>query len=340
MCHGEHNRKDALVSVIIPAFNVGKYIETCVRSVLEQDLKNLEVIVVDDGSTDQTGGILDGIAETDKRVFVIHKKNEGVSAARNTGLEYARGKYVTFVDGDDYVEQDYLSYLTQLIQTTGGEFAFSRKCYTYKGEKQTECDTEVTATPGDALSILLSPDMIVGCWNKIYSRDFLEEKGIRFSTKLYYGEGLNFITSVAQKASKVGVGNRKVYFYRRDNIQSATSVFQINKVYNGEQALQMIEDNLSIRDKKVMTMLLLHRCTFYAGAITKLIENQKKDEFYTDYKRWLHYIRKSWGVLAQSPDVSLYRKGLLFCASASPYLLSVLDVLRKNWIVQRSVTKE
>lgn len=331
-------RNAVLVSVIIPAFNVDQYIETCIRSVLEQDMKDLEAIVVDDGSTDQTGRILDRIAETDDRVVVIHKKNGGVSAARNTGLEHAHGKYVTFIDGDDYVERDYISYLVRLIQNAMGEFAFSRKCYIYKGERQTECCTEEAVSPSEALSILLSPDMIVGCWNKIYDRAYLDAMGIRFSEKLYYGEGLNFITNVAQKASRVGVGNRKVYFYRRDNGQSATAVFQINKIYNGEQAIQTIEDALSIRDEKVMTMLLLHRCTFYAGAITKLIINKEKKKYQTDYKRWLKYIRKNWGHLGKSSNVSLYRKGLLLCVSISPRLLALLDTIRRKKIVKQSVT--
>ena len=109
----------SLVSIIIPAYNVEKYIEKCLSSILEQTYTNIEVVVVDDGSTDKTGQLIDSVTQQDSRVHVIHKKNAGVSAARNSGIEMSTGEYLVFVDGDDCIAHDYVEYMLSLIENTG-----------------------------------------------------------------------------------------------------------------------------------------------------------------------------------------------------------------------------
>ena len=121
--------EELLVSVIVPAYNVERYIETCIGSILKQDYVNVEVIAVDDGATDKTPQILDKIALQKEQVKVIHKKHEGVSAARNTGLEAASGTYIIFIDGDDYIATDCVSYMAGMIESSDAEFAFSKKCF-------------------------------------------------------------------------------------------------------------------------------------------------------------------------------------------------------------------
>lgn len=95
--------KDIKVSIVIPVYNVEKYLDKCIKSVLKQSHENLEIIMVDDGSTDNSGKIADSYLEKDSRIKVIHKKNEKVSAARNTGIDAATGEYVCFADADDYL---------------------------------------------------------------------------------------------------------------------------------------------------------------------------------------------------------------------------------------------
>ncbi len=95
-----------LISVIVTAYNIGGYIERGVKSVCAQTYRNLEIIVVDDGSVDATGTILDKLAESDARIQVIHEENGGLSHARNTGIARARGNYIGFVDGDDWIDPD------------------------------------------------------------------------------------------------------------------------------------------------------------------------------------------------------------------------------------------
>ena len=104
-----------LISVIVPVYNVEKYIKKCLDSIIYQTYKNIEIILVDDGSTDNSGIICDVYKERDKRIKVIHKKNNGVSAARNTGIENANGKWISFVDSDDWIDKNYFEILISKI---------------------------------------------------------------------------------------------------------------------------------------------------------------------------------------------------------------------------------
>ena len=107
---------EKLVSVIIPAYNIEDYIGRCLDSIISQTYKNLEIIVVDDGSRDYTGEILDNYAKKDRRIKVIHKENGGVSSARNKGIEAAEGDYIGFIDGDDLIEPEMYKTLVDLLE--------------------------------------------------------------------------------------------------------------------------------------------------------------------------------------------------------------------------------
>lgn len=106
---------EKVVSVIIPVYNVEEFIFKTVKSVMDQDYKNIEIILVDDGSPDNSAKIIDELAKKDDRIIYVHKDNGGVSSARNVGLRMASGEYVTFIDGDDWVEPNYISILWKVI---------------------------------------------------------------------------------------------------------------------------------------------------------------------------------------------------------------------------------
>ena len=112
------------VSIVIPVYNVEKYIKECVDSAINQTYKNLEIILVDDGSTDSSGKICDEYSIVDDRIVVIHRKNGGLSAARNTGLDVASGEYVYFLDSDDYIEENSVENLVNTIEKENAEFVF------------------------------------------------------------------------------------------------------------------------------------------------------------------------------------------------------------------------
>ncbi len=115
------NRECPVVSVIIPVYNSEKFTEKCIRSLLGQTYQNLELLVIDDGSTDQSGTILDHLASEDARIRLVHQKNAGVAAARNRGIDLATGTYLTFIDGDDYVAPDYIQHLVDCARENDAE---------------------------------------------------------------------------------------------------------------------------------------------------------------------------------------------------------------------------
>ena len=104
-----------LVSIIVPVYKTERYLSRCLRSILAQDYQELDIILVDDGSPDNSGVLCDELAQTDARIQVIHKKNGGLSSARNAGIKAAKGDYICFIDSDDYVAKDYVSTLYGLM---------------------------------------------------------------------------------------------------------------------------------------------------------------------------------------------------------------------------------
>ena len=323
---------DKLVTVIVPVYNVENYISECLSSIIHQTYKNIEVILVDDGSPDKSAAIINEMAQRDARVKLISKENGGVSSARNVGLDNANGDYVVFVDADDFLDKDAIKYMMWLVEKTGAEFCLSENCFTQRNEKQIEKDRIKTLTPEEAVALLISPRVIVGCWNKIYSLEFLKKNQIRFSETLFYGEGLNFITICAMKSQKVGVGTRKTYYYRRNNETSATTKFDIQKMYNGEKALNKIKKEITIHSELIDEMFDLHMALFCLGAITRIINVGKKQEFINDYNRWKLILKHKAIKLALAKDVSLYRKMMLCGGFLSPHLLAYLDKKRRKSI--------
>lgn len=238
-----------LVSIIIPMYNVELFIHKCVNSVIEQTYKNIEIILIDDGSPDKSGDIAEELAITEKRIKVIRTKNNGVSSARNLGIKLSKGDYLVFVDSDDYLSPDYVDYMISMAIQSDAEFVMSKNCRLFPSksiEHDEVIDNIEIWSAEKAASELLYPGKIeIGCWNKLFLKTFIIDNNIKFPETLYMGEGLNFIINAAQKANKICVGSRKVYNYRKDNQQSATTVVNIPKYINALRALDNINKNKS-----------------------------------------------------------------------------------------------
>lgn len=327
-----------LISIIIPCYNVERYVEQCIRSIMGQSYNNIEIIAVDDGSPDNSPQILDKLANEDCRIKVIHKQNAGVSAARNSGLDVASGDYIVFVDGDDYLAPDYVDYMLNLACEDNSDFVMSQNCYTKENEPQISKDKIQIMSPSEATALLISPRVIVGCWNKMFKREFINNFALSFSTTLFYGEGLTFITKASQIANSVTVGNRKVYYYRRNNEASATSKFNIQKYYNGEKALDNIHKELIVRDVNVELMMALHKSMFCLGALSQAYAHDLQKDYKSDCKHWRTIIKKNLRNLCLSNQVSLYRKVLLTLGYFFPGFISKMDMWRRSKIASKSVS--
>lgn len=237
------------VSVIVPVYNVAPFVEKCIKSIRNQEYQNLEIILVDDGSTDNSGEICDAFAKKDNRIRVIHKRNAGVSAARNSGVDACTGDYICFVDGDDYVMPDYVSYMLALEITYDADIALTMRMFGNFDEEQSKKDDIKVWTGEDAVEAILCYKVPIGCYCKLFKREIL--KATRFIPEIYIGEGFNFNVDTFQKSNCVVAGKMKTYYYRRDNPTSAMTKFSIKKCECGLQALEVIKYNLKFNSKKI-----------------------------------------------------------------------------------------
>ncbi|MCK8083868.1 glycosyltransferase family 2 protein [Vibrio sp. 1CM24A] len=326
-----------LVSIIVPVYNVNQYIEKCIQSILGQSYENIELIVINDGSTDDSKNKIISTIKGEERARLIDINNSGVSVARNTGIKESSGDFLIFIDGDDYISLDHVEYMLGLIGESQAQFAFSTNCFVGKNEKQIESDLVGEISSEEAITLLLSPSVTVGCWNKIYSRKLLVDNNIFFDKNLFYGEGLKFIIEVSQSINRAVVGNKKVYYYRKNNASSATSEFDISKVRNGEKSLIIIGDSLINQSARVLDMFKYHLCLYRLGALVKLRLNGVHNSYYSEYRQWLSFVRFNCFSFLRNADLSFYRKSLLIFGSISPYLISRLEIIRQNRIVKNSV---
>lgn len=144
-----------MVSIVIPVYNLQNYLEECIQSLINQSWKDIEILLIDDGSTDNSSVLCDDLAKKDKRIRVLHKKNGGVSSARNAGISMAKGEYITFIDGDDWVSEKYIETLYHLITSYSADVVASGFFYTYETGvcKKVQLVTEVATISGmDALN--------------------------------------------------------------------------------------------------------------------------------------------------------------------------------------------
>lgn len=166
----------ALVSIIIPIYNVEKYLEKCIKSIINQTYRNLEIILIDDGSTDESGKICEKYKEQDNRIIFINKKNGGSASAKNEGLKVAKGYYITFVDSDDFIEPDMIEYMVNIIKKYNSDIIQCSFTNLYKNTekfKQYKI-VEQKISSKDFLELFLTKWDNSLFWNKLFKREVIE----------------------------------------------------------------------------------------------------------------------------------------------------------------------
>lgn len=284
------------VSIIVPVYNVEKYLEKCLKSLISQSYKNIEIILIDDGSKDNSGRICDEYKRKDSRIKVIHKENAGVSEARNSGIQKATGKYLCFVDADDFVMDNYVEYMHQLIVKDSSDIAICTKMFSNFNEKQTSEEVIENLDGENAIIRILNYRMPIGVYSRIFKKDLIEDNRIRFLKDIYMGEGFNFNVACFQKAKKVIVSNYKVYYYRRNNATSATTKFSIKKCENSLYAMKVMRDNLIIRTEHVINSWEYALWRTYSDAFDYMcLGNEKKDNL-EKFKEYKYFIKNNYRI--------------------------------------------
>jgi glycosyltransferase involved in cell wall biosynthesis len=220
-----------LISVIVPVYKVEEYLDRCVRSIVEQVYTNLEIILVDDGSPDRCGDMCEQWAAKDQRITVVHKKNGGLSDARNFGLDVAQGEYVAFVDSDDWISPDYISRMYNALKKTGAEIAACDVCTVFPGEEVFDIHNEGILRECSAKEAL--EDLLQGkgfravAWNKLYRKHLLD--GERYPVGKHHEDEF-FTYRVLGKAEKLVYVEKPMYFYlqRQGSIMRTFSIKRLD----------------------------------------------------------------------------------------------------------------
>ncbi len=205
------------ISIVVPVYNVEKYLADCLESLLKQSFSDFEIVAVDDGSSDTSGAILDAFAKKDSRVVPIHKKNAGVAAARNTALDAVRGEWIYFIDSDDMISEDYLAGLYAIGAKTDCDVVAARNICYYWGENNSKnynvvCRGErVVDITADVVAKRISQVVV---WNKIFRRSFIEKHQIRFPEGVLYEDNYFYYVALAN-IKQLPLSDDGVYFYRQ-----------------------------------------------------------------------------------------------------------------------------
>ena len=204
----------AKYSIILPIYKVENYLEECVNSVLAQKFKDYELILVDDGSPDNCPKMCDEFAKNNSRVKVVHEKNSGIANARNRGIKIAKGKYILFIDPDDYVEENYLEVIDKSIEDFDMIiFGFYNL---YKNKKVIQYGKNETLTRDKALEYLVSDNKIRGyVWNKVFKKRLIEENHLLFDSNMTVSEDTWFVYNCLKKVNNIKTIDTPLYYYRQ-----------------------------------------------------------------------------------------------------------------------------
>ncbi len=290
-------RKDDLVSVIVPVYNIEDYLDTCLNSIIHQTYRNLEIILVDDGSSDSSGTICENYKQSDDRIVVLHKKNGGLSDARNTGIRIASGNFLTFVDGDDYVSEEYIEKLVEGIYAVGADIAIMgildvfdsedlNKAPKRKGEIVSELSNEECLE-----RILYQKNMDLHSCGKLYRREVL--KDLYFPKGKLYEDWL-FTPYAIGRAKKIAVINEVGYYYvqRMGSISNGRfSLSHLDAIDHANTLVDYISNNYSL--------ILCAAYSRYLSILSAIFMKAKTDPQHKEIQDdvWNEIKKIRWGVL-------------------------------------------
>ena len=285
-----------LISIIVPVYNVETYLAKCVDSILAQTYTNLEIILVNDGSSDGCGRICDEYAKQDKRIKVIHKQNGGLSDARNVAIDVATGEFITFIDSDDYVTDDYIMTLYSLIEKYECKVSIALYNTFVEGSKpkvvnrvyREDCQTNIKAIE----EMFYQEKYDTASWAKLYHSS-LFATGIRYPKGIVY-EDLATTYLLIFQSDKVAFCNRRIYNYllRRDSIEGSS--FSSKKMDSALKVCELMESHLDILGK-VMQAYQCRMMSFFFHLLLKMPDGYEHRNML--YKR-IKAIR--WSVLCNS----------------------------------------
>lgn len=306
------------ISIIVAAYNVEKYIRKCLESIIAQTYKKLEIIVVNDGSTDKTLQLIEEISNYDRRVIIINKPNGGLSSARNAGLDIATGDFIGFIDGDDYIASDMYELLINNLLKTSADISICnvRRIYRNDDVSITESTSNdlVILNNREGLKALLEAKIIHNyAVDKLYKRELFD--GVRYPEGKIFEDVFTTYKVFAKSKRAVYCDIAKYYY-----VQRANSILRNSFKEKKLEYLEAIEEMTIFINQNYQDLTDLTKFYFAYGNCGLLIELLKynykfpKNEFYNIGRLLTKNIRKSFITMIKTKDVSRIYKILSLCS--------------------------
>lgn len=294
-----------MISVIVPVYNVEKYLERCVKSIAAQTYKDLEILLIDDGSTDKSGEMCDAFQQTDSRIKAFHKQNGGLSDARNYGIEHSAGEFISFVDSDDYIDEKMLETLHRLITENDADLAVCSAMDVFEGKEVTQVKEikEFNLNKVESYKYMLRGDGIPSACNKLYKRQTVGN--VRFPVGKLYEDGF-FTPQILKKVEKTAVTSKPLYYYFRRADSITTKPFR-----KGD--LDVIEAyDKCVKQVKELCPEALPYAEFryrnaYFNVLDKMLMRDDCKEI-PEYKQVVKYLKKHTAQIVKDPGFGKMRK--------------------------------
>ena len=324
--------KNDLVSIIVPVYNTEKYLNDCVGSILAQTHKNIELILIDDGSTDGSGALCDEYALSDNRVKVIHQENKGVSRARNEGIAESRGDFITFVDSDDTIDSKFVETLYNGFNPAVDMTVCAFKCTQNQGgggnveHKETKTKT---LTREEAIETVLYGKPFAGhSCNKMFRKSILDKAG--FDENAFVYEDLLFVIGYLLGCKNVTYYDKELYnYYLRED--SASHGKMTEKKITAFYALEQVEKKLTPIYKDKYTCFINRSRLIWAEYCFSILSNDKDNrDKYSDYLKKIVCKNRNVPWLSRTMKFKVF---LLSVNTRAYYFM--MKAVRKNKIVQK-----
>ena len=320
-----------LISIVVPIYNVKEYLDACIKSIINQTYKNIEIILVDDGSTDGCADLCDEYKKFDSRIRVIHKENGGLSDARNTGLEVASGVYIVFIDSDDYVNVNMVKELYDAIIKTNSDISICKfkrvkseiiDIYENKENKSLEILSgkrvieEVYGGNGEEISFV--------AWNKMYKKDLFYDNEIRYPKGRIYED--TFTTYKLLYYSKaIAIIDKYLYYYRvREGSIINTNITKGRCIDAIDSDTSAVSDFEQWNEKNLMSMAFKYSCRCAIIEYKKVLQmsNCEDKKFCKEYITSCY--KRDWQQYAGKCNFSLVKKLIYGAFMLFPDLIAQL----------------
>lgn len=275
----------AKISIIVPVYNVDKYLERCIDSLLKQTYKNLEIILIDDGSEDSCPLICDQYKKKDRRIIVIHKKNGGAASARNMGLDMATGEYIGFVDSDDYVSEEYIQNLYQNLNRENADISVCSFYNLYKDHMELVANENMGIYDSREYLELFLKDWKCGLiWNKLFKAMLFQK--VRFSEGHVIDDEF-FTYKAVMQSNRIVVGNEPLYYYRM-RVSGVMNQGKVKKMLCDR--IEYIQERFQLVTKRYPSLYKL----YLENLADNLIRFRREAVLYSDLYLKIKEIQKSY----------------------------------------------